>query len=313
MKFIIKSLIVSGVFLFLSSGVFAESDHLWVKPSLSQPEEIDSNGGEISPFIKMNMEVVSADKNKTAIIRNMIVNIDNISEVSSSVNRVAVILNKSTGVDDLEVGRVVANAFNNGDGNFYLYPIHGDAIFDLKEKIKMTVAVVMNSTLEQEQSGKKISLLISNIFASWVNGSQVPVEGYLPMISETKVINIGPNLGVVNEEEAPYGSLKYSVPEDSSENIRIKKIFIYGKRKDLKILVQTEGENKTFGCKNNSYITSCDFGGDGIIIPKGSSVTIIASEPGIFYSGFNTLDVFCEGEDSGRRIFVNPLYFGGKG
>lgn len=312
MKFVIKSLpVLAVIFLFVSS-VFAESV-LRVKPSLSQPEETDSNGGEISPFIKMNMEV-SPKSNKTVIIRNMIAKIDNISEVSSSVNRVAVILNKSPGVDDLEVGRVVANAFNNGDGSFYLYPIHGDAIFNLKKKTKMTAAVIMNKNIGEEQSGKKISILITNIFGSWANGSQVSVGGYLPIISEIKTINSSPNLGVINEDEAPYGSLKYSVPGDSSEGVRIKKIFIYGKRKDLKILVQTEGEeNKTFECKNNSYITSCDFGNKGMIIPKGSSVMITASEPGIFYPGFNTLDVFCEGEDSGRRIFVNPLYFGGKG
>lgn len=314
MKFVIKSLpILAVIFLFASSVFTAESAHLFIKPSSDQPKQVDSNEGEISPFIKMNMEV-SPKSGKTAIIRNMIVEINNVSEISPTVNRVVATLNKSPGVDRLEVGRIVANGFlSEGGKSVYLYPVHGDAIFSLKEEVTVTVAVVMNPDLEKE-SGKKISILATNIFASWVNGSQVPIEGYIPIVSDFKVIKSGPNIGIVNEEEAPYGALKYSVPIDSSEGMKIKKVFIYGKRENLKLLVQVDGgKGRKFRCKNNSYITSCDFRGKGIIIPKGSSVTVIASESGIFYPGFNTLDVFCEGEDSGRRIFVNPISFDGKG
>lgn len=308
MKFVKAITIFAVSFLFLSSCVFADSV-LKVKPSSDQPEEVDLNNGEISSFVKMRMRVVPS-KNIPVIIRGMTAEISGISDF---VNRVAVILNKSPGVSDLEVGRVVANGYLNSDGkSVYLYPVHGDAVFSLlKKDIKMTVVVVTNRDFEQGLN-EEVSLVVTNVFASWPNGSQVPVEGYLPIISKKKVINIGLNIGIVNEEETPYNSLKYSVPENSPEEVRIKKIFIYDSRENLKLSVQIEGKDKTFECKNNSYLTSCDFGGEGITIPPGSSVTITASEPNIFYQGFNTLDIFCEGEDSGRRIFVLP-FSGGKG
>ena len=228
-------------------------------------------------------------------------------------NKFVLILDKSKGVDRVDENRVIAEGSYGGGDYITLYSLHGSNIFSFKNLVKATVSLVMNESLDTFSDGD-LSLLIIRFYAIWINGSSATIKGYLPMISVTKAISNDHGSGIANELETHYGTLKYEVPEVSSESVIFRKIFIYGKKKGLKLLVQVDDEeSREFRCKHNSYITSCDFGREGIVVPKGSTITITASEQGIFYSGFETLDIFCEGADSGRRIFISPSSSDGKG
>ncbi len=300
-------------FLFaVGEQIFAES-YVRVKPTNSQPAETEVYEREIAPFAQFIMNPITPLNNcRPIMLQSFTVLVDNLSEFDSAVNKFVLILEKSKGVDRVNEGRVVARGFYGGSDYVGLYPIHGDNIFDLRDQAKATVSIVMNDNLD-DFSGD-LSLFVTNIHATWTNGSTVKIKGYLPVIGATKSISNELEPGVVNEIESVYGTSKYEVPEESRENVVFRKIFIYGKRKNLKLLVKIgDAESKKFRCRHNSYITSCDFGGSGIVVPKGSTITITASEQNIFYSGFEALDIFCEGEESGRRIFVSPLSSDGKG
>lgn len=313
-KMFFKSLAVCFfAVLFSQTFVFAGS-YVRARLTNNQPQEAEVYGKEIAPFSRFSMKPVTpSNKKQPVILENITLQVENFDQISSAVNKFVLILDKSKGVDRVNENRVVAQGSYGGGDYVTLYSLHGSNIFSFKSLVKATVSLVMNESLDTFTGGD-LSLLIRSFYAIWINGSYATIKGYLPMTSVTKAMSNDPGSGIANEMETPYGTLKYEVPEVSSESVSFRKIFIYGKKKGLKLLVRVEGEeSREFRCRHNSYITSCDFGRNGIIVPKGSTITITASEQGIFYQGFETLDVFCEGEQSGRRIFVSPLFSNGKG
>lgn len=313
-KMFFKALVVCFfAVLYSQAFVFADS-YVRVRLTSNQPSETTVYGKEIAPFSRFSMKPITSKK-ELVILENITLQVENFDEISSAVNKFVLILDKSKGVDRVNENRVIAEGSYGGGDYITLYSLHGSNIFSFENLVKMKVSLVMNDNLDTFP-GEDLSFLIRSFYAIWINGSYATIKGYLPMKSVTKAISNDPGSGIAiaNELETPYGTLKYEVPEVSSESVIFRKIFIYGKKKGLKLLVQVDGEeSREFRCRHNSYITSCDLGKNGIVVPKGSTITITSSEQGIFYQGFETLDVFCEGEQSGRRIFVSPLFSNGKG
>lgn len=305
---------VACLVIMIISPVFAEP-YVRIKPTDNQPPEAEVYEREVAPFARFTMDPVTpSDESCPAMLQSVTVQIVGLSAISPSVNQIVLALNKSKGVNSIEEERIIARGFYSGNDFIALYPVEGQNIIHFRDKIKMTVSVVMNNKLI-DYAERELSCDVISAYATWVNGSAAAIRGFLPIIGDGKIIKNDASIGIINEVQASsYGALKYEVPEVSSEDVLIKKIFINGKRKDLKLLVETsDGNTRKFKCESNSEITVCDFDGEGLVIPKGSNVTITSSQQGTFYYTYDPINIFCEGIETGRRIFITSSYGNSKG
>lgn len=316
-KTFFQSFVVFVLFL-MSAQVFADSiGYVRIKSADIQPIEENVYGREVALLTSLVMKPVTPEiEKRPAMLQNLSLQIIGISAMSSAINQVVLILEQSKGVDDIEVGRIVGRGFYSGSGNDFvtLYPVEGWNIIHFRKRIKMTVAAVMNNDMAT-YADITLSCNVTGASISWPNGTSAEVRGFSPIIGNEKIIKTDVAIGTINEVQASsFGALQYEVPEESSEDVRIKKFFIPRKIKGLKLLVQgSDGTVREFRCRKNAEVTVCDFGGDGLLIEKGTSVIITANRQGVLYTGYDPINIWCEGSDTGRRFFVTPLYFGGKG
>ena len=202
------------VFIFVATAAQAFADsYIRVKPAYNQPPEAEVYEGEIAPFARFLMKPVNPSC--SVMLQNLTVQVDSLNQLYQAVDKVVLILEKSKGVDRVNEGRVVAEGSSRWGDYVSLYPIHGDNIIAFRNRIKATVSIVMNDNLD-DFSGD-LSLFVTNIRATWTNGSTVKIKGYIPIICATKAISSESGAGIVNELDSLYGTLKYEVPEDSSE------------------------------------------------------------------------------------------------
>ncbi len=298
----------------VSSVCFSEP-YVRIKPTDNQPPETKVYEREVAQFVRFTMDPITpSDENCPAMLQSVTLQVVGLNAISPAVNQVVLVLNKSKGVEDIEEERIVARGFYSGSDFVNLYPVEGQNIIHFWDKIKMTVSVIMNDKLI-DYSERELSCNVISAYATWVNGSAATIRGFLPIIGDSKIIKDDASIGIINEvQTSSYGALEYEVPESSSEDVLVRKIFIIGKREGLKLLVQeSDGQSRTFKCKSNAEVTVCDFDEEGLIIAKGSSVTITASEQGIFYFGYDPINIFCEGTETDRRIFITSFYGNGKG